>query len=170
VLKEQKHWNNWNRSVIAQARTHNISDVFDTEYKPTSELEATLFDQKQSFAYSMLNRVVMTDVGKSIVCDHEHDYDAQSVYCKLVAHTKTWTAAELACDKLLDYLTTSKLDSRWRGTTEGCILHWKDQLRQLEEMRPAEQRMSNGIKRRMLESAVHGVESQVKTVNGICIA
>ena len=29
VLQDDKHWNNWNRSVILQARAHDVSDVFD---------------------------------------------------------------------------------------------------------------------------------------------
>jgi Reverse transcriptase (RNA-dependent DNA polymerase) len=169
LLKEQKHWNNWNRSVIAQGRAHDIGDIFNPEFVPASEEEKQLFDAKQSFAYSMLNRAVMTDVGKSIVREHEHDYDAQAVYSKLLKHAKLSTTAELSCDQLLGYLTTAKLDSRWRGTNEGFILHWKDQLRQLEDMRPKEQRMNDGLKRRMLEAAVTNVDSlrNVKTIDNI---
>ena len=80
TLKDQKHWNNWNRSVIAQAHAHDISEVFDTNYIPSNEVEANLFQQKQIFAYSVLNKCVMTDQGKSYVREHESDFDAQSVY------------------------------------------------------------------------------------------
>ena len=52
TLKDQKHWNNWNRSVITQARAHDISEVFDTSYTPIPGEEA-LFEQKQIFAYSV---------------------------------------------------------------------------------------------------------------------
>jgi len=33
VLNENKHFNNWNCSVISQARAHDISDVFDTSVR-----------------------------------------------------------------------------------------------------------------------------------------
>ena len=50
TLKDQKHWNNWNQSVIAEARAHDISEVFDTNYIPSNEVEASLFQHKQIFA------------------------------------------------------------------------------------------------------------------------
>jgi len=93
VLKDDKHWNNWNRSVISQARAHDVSDVFEPTYVPSTIDGATLFKEKQSFVYSMFNRCVQTDSGKSIVRDHEENYDAQAVYRKLEHHAKMSTKA-----------------------------------------------------------------------------
>ncbi len=76
TLKEQSHFNNWNRSVIAQARAHDISEVFDLNYSPTTAEDIELFTQKQSFAYSVLNRCLLTDQGKAFVREHEADYNA----------------------------------------------------------------------------------------------
>jgi hypothetical protein len=159
VLKEQKFWNNWNRSVIAQARAHDISEVFDLNYRyPLNDPDAMLlFDQKQSFAYSVLNKCVLTDQGKSFVREHEGDYDAQAVYRKLVAYAQTSTAAELAKDQLIEYVTTTKLDSRWRGSTEGFLLHWREQFRLLEEMLPTSQLYDPFVKKRMLEASVRPI-------------
>jgi len=98
VLKDDKHWNNWNRSVISQARAHDVSDVFDRTYVPSTIDGATLFKEKQSFVYSMFNRCVQSDSGKSIVRDHEENYDAQAVYRKLEHHAKMSTKAQLAKD------------------------------------------------------------------------
>jgi hypothetical protein len=39
----------WNRSVISQARAHDVSDVFDTGYTPETEEEKQLFKAKQEF-------------------------------------------------------------------------------------------------------------------------
>jgi hypothetical protein len=101
VLKDDKHWNNWNRSVISQARAHDVSDVFDRTYVPSTIDGATLFKEKQSFVYLMFNRCVQTDSGKSIVRDHEENYDAQAVYRKLEHHAKMSTKAQLAKDTLM---------------------------------------------------------------------
>ena len=49
----------------------------------------------------MLNKVVMMDQGKSLVHEHEKDYDVQAVYHKLVDHISKSTAAELAKDLLI---------------------------------------------------------------------
>ena len=111
TLKEQSHFNNWNRSVIAQARAHDISEVFDLNYSPTTAEDIELFTQKQSFAYSVLNRCLLTDQGKAFVREHEADYDAQAVYIKLIAHAKVSTSAELTKDQLIEFLTLTKLDS-----------------------------------------------------------
>ena len=83
TLKEQSHFNNWHRSVIAQARAHDISEVFNLTYSPTTADDIELFNQKQSFAYSVLNRCLLTDQGKAFVREHEADYNAQAVYTKL---------------------------------------------------------------------------------------
>jgi len=65
-LNDDKHFNNWNNSVISQAHAHNVSDVFDTGYTPETEEEKQMFKAKQEFVYSMFNQCVQTDTGKSI--------------------------------------------------------------------------------------------------------
>ena len=98
----------------------------------------------------MLNKCVLTDKGKSFVREHEKDSDAQVVYRKLLDHANKSTSAELAKDNLIQYLTTVKLDLHWTGTMEGFILHWREQMRQLEEMLPIEQHYYPEVKKRML--------------------
>ena len=40
-LKDHRQWNNWKRTVLAQAHAHDIQDVFDPNYTPaTPEAEA----------------------------------------------------------------------------------------------------------------------------------
>jgi hypothetical protein len=172
VLKDDKHWNNWNRSVISQARAHDVSDVFDRTYVPSTIDGATLFKEKQSFVYSMFNRCVQTDSGKSIVRDHEENYDAQAVYRKLEHHAKMSTKAQLAKDTLMTDLTTSKLDSSWRGTNEGFILMWKEKMRLFEDMTPNNHRYAPEIKRSMLENSVSLVAklNSVKDISNQVVA
>ena len=67
--------------------------------------------EKQEFVYSVFNRCVQTHTGKSIVRKHDHDYNAQAVYTKLVQQATTSTKAKLSRDKLVIELTTSLLDS-----------------------------------------------------------
>jgi hypothetical protein len=86
VLNDNKHFNNCHHSVISQARAHNVSDVFDSDYTPKTEEEKQLFKAKQEFVSSMFNRCVQTNTGKSIVRSHKANFDAQTVYSKLV-HT-----------------------------------------------------------------------------------
>jgi hypothetical protein len=134
VFKDDKHFNNWNRSVLSQARAHDVSDVFNSRFVPSTAESILLFKAKQEFVYSVFNRCVQTDTGKSIVREHDHDYNAQAVYTKLVQQATTSTKAKLSCDKLVIELTTSLLDSTWRGTHEGFVLMWKEKMRLLEDM------------------------------------
>ena len=69
MLKDQKHWDAWNRSLVTQAKAHDVHEVLDLSYAPPDgDQEAKdLFDQKQIFVYSVLNKCVMTDQGKSFV-------------------------------------------------------------------------------------------------------
>ena len=69
TLQDQKHWNSWNRTMIAQARTHDVSEVFDRNYVPlaTNAKAVELFQQKQGFIYIILNKCVLTNKGKEYV-------------------------------------------------------------------------------------------------------
>ena len=107
--------------MIAQACAHDISEVFNINYSPANQDDIALFNEKQSFICSVHSKVVMTDQGKSFVQEHEKDYDAQAEYRKLVDHAGKSTAAELAKDSLVEYLTMSKLNSCWNGTMEGSF-------------------------------------------------
>ena len=124
--------------MIAHACAHDVSEVFDVNYSPTNQDDIALFNEKQSFIYSVLNKAIMMDQGKSFVREHEKDYNAQAVCRKLVDHANKSTATELAKDSLIEYLTMTKRDSRWHGTMEGFILHWHEQMHLLEDMLPPE--------------------------------
>jgi hypothetical protein len=51
TLKDDKHFNNWNRSVLSQARAHDVSDVFDSTFVPSTSESVLLFKAKQEFVY-----------------------------------------------------------------------------------------------------------------------
>ena len=123
ILKDQNQWADWNCAVISQARAQDVQEVFNITYWPTTHEETQLFDQKKSFVYAVFKKVVQTN-RKSYVREHEDDYDAQEVYHKLLYFAKVSTKSEFTKDKLVEFITTAKLDSRWKGTSEGFILYW----------------------------------------------
>ena len=61
--------------------------------------------------YSIFNRVLKTDKGKSFVRQHEDDYDAQGVFSKLKEYYTNSTKAALEALKLLSYITSIRIDS-----------------------------------------------------------
>jgi hypothetical protein len=172
VFKDDKHFNNWNRSVLSQARAHDVSDVFNSRFVPSTAESILLFKAKQEFVYSVFNRCVQTDTGKSIVREHDHDYNAQAVYTKLVQQATTSTKAKLSRDKLVIELTTSLLDSTWRGTHEGFVLMWKEKMRLLEDMTSSQYHYADEVKLSMLQNAVSLVSklSQIRDINDNLVA
>jgi hypothetical protein len=48
ILKDDKQWDGWNRSHIAQARAQGMEDVMNSTYKPTTTEDKALFAVKQT--------------------------------------------------------------------------------------------------------------------------
>ena len=93
----------------AKKRVISFSDeVLNPDYLPTNHDENLLFQQKQSFMYSVFNRCILTDVGKTFVRQFEKSYDVQAVYQKMVEHANKSTAANLNIEKLVEQLTTTR--------------------------------------------------------------
>ena len=86
VCKEQRQWNNWNCSFIAQDHVHDCREVCDGSHAPSSLAEMALLKEKQSFAHAVSNKAMRTDRGKAFVPKHESNLDAQKIYEKLMKH------------------------------------------------------------------------------------
>jgi len=85
---------------------------------------------------------------------HSDDRDAQLVYKELLAHAHDSSAAVIEVTKYTDFLTNSRLDSTWRGTTAGYVAHWRQQLRNYEQLVPSSEYYNDSVKKRMLSTAV----------------
>ena len=164
VFKEDKQWDSWKRSTISTARAHGCEDVFNPTYTPQGAAARELFNEKQKFIYSVFESVLKTDMGKYFVRQHESDYNAQAIFRKLKQHALSSTQASLDSSTLLTYLTSARLDSKWRGTAHAFILNWCDKLRTYEDMLPIGDHFSEGVKLNLLQNTVAGVDelNQVK--------
>ena len=158
TLKDEKFNDSWHRSFMTQARAQDVDKVLDESYVPGTQEEQDLFAEQQKYLYAVLESRVLTDVGKSFVRLHENDYDAQAVYSKLKAHHLKSTKAMIDSSAILSYVTSARLgNGEWKGTTEGFILHWQDQVRLYERQVLTSDHFSDGQKRIMLENAVHNI-------------
>ena len=159
VLKDENYNDSWHRSFVTQAIAQDVANVLDAQYVPITSEEIDLFKAQQKYVYSILEAKVQTDMGKMIVRDHEHDYDAQSVYRKLMQHHLTSTKASMKSSLLLSYITSAKLGNNgdWKGTTENFILHWQNQVRLYERQVPKSDHFSDMLKKVMLENCVHPI-------------
>ena len=136
ILKDEKYYDVFHRSFKATAMTQELSDVCDPNFKPKSgdPHEQQLLTEKQSFVYAVLLKTLQTDYGRSLVREHKNDKDAQQILYELHQHH---TASELSRAEVLrltTYVANLKLTDNWRGTTTQFLIHFKEQLRLLEQL------------------------------------
>ena len=83
-----------------------------------------LFQQKQYFMYSVFNKVLQSDTGKTIVRKYAPTLDAQSVWKEFETHMST---------------SSKGLNERHRWhayVSKQFVLHFHEQFRQLDELTP----------------------------------
>ena len=165
TLKDERFNDQWHRSFVNQARAQDVSEVLDSNYKPTTPDEKDLFIEKQKYVFAVLESKVLTDKGKSIVRQYEATFDAQLAYKGLVDHHLKSTKAMIDSASILSYITSSKIgQSDWQGTAESYIINWQNQVRLYERQVPESDHFSDLQKRIMLQNAVNDIEElrQVK--------
>jgi len=119
---------------------------------PSTPAEKDLFAEKQKYMFAVFERTLLTDVGKSLVRNHEDDADTQEVYKAVVDYYHKSTKSSLDSADLLSYITSICLSSGlWKGPTHSFILHWQDQVRMYEKQVPVMQHFSSG------QNALHPV-------------
>ena len=107
--------------------------MLDPGYSPTHPEEVALFRENQKFMHSEFHKVLHIDIGKNHVREHEHDFNAQEIFKKMmIFYTKSTKTRENETE-ILSYITSDKLDS-WKITSESFILNWQDQTRLYESL------------------------------------
>ena len=76
-MKDERY--SFSRSLYITVKSHECDEVLDPEYTP-SYSEKDLFEAKQILMFSVLDKHVLTDMGKTIVRKYVHTTDAQSVW------------------------------------------------------------------------------------------
>jgi hypothetical protein len=158
TLKDDKYHNIWHQSFKNKDTAQAVSEVLDDGYVPIAPDDIAFFQEKQKYLYAVLESKVLTDRGKALIHDHEHDFDAQKVYQKLEAHHLRPTKAKMESSVILSYITTSLLgEGTWNGTTKSFIINWQNQVRLFKKHVPPSDHFSEGQKRIMLQNAVNGI-------------
>ena len=78
--------------------------------------------------YTVFLQTLLTNDTKKIVRDHEATRDAQAIYTALRKFVQDSPDATIFVNELTQFLTTDKLDRRWRGTTKGYLTHWDQKM------------------------------------------
>jgi len=156
TLKDESLNDAWHRSFVNQARAQDVEEVLNEDFKPATEDEKELFEEKKKYVYAVLESKVQTDRGRALVRDYEETYDAQAAYAALKRHHLQSTRAQMDSSIILSYITTARFgDGTWRSTAESFVIHWQNQVRLYERI--SGDTFPDKQKRVLLENAVHGV-------------
>ena len=79
------------------ADTHGTSNILNSTFVPlaTDPNAVALFKAQQRFIFAVWESKIKTDMGMSIVWNHEVDHNAQAIWCELTAHQTTSTAGSI---------------------------------------------------------------------------
>ena len=108
-----------------------------------------LFRLKNDFMYSVFNKCILSDMGKTIVRKHLDNMNA--------THMTTFSKGKAEKRRLHTYVTTTVLDKSWKGTTEQFILLFNEQFRQLDEVSPHDKSLPYTTRLTLLQTAVHNI-------------
>ena len=154
-IKDERHFDNWQRSFLATVRSHRIENVFNPAYVPTTTEDRLLFQEQLKFAYTVLDATLKTDMGKALVRKYENTFDAQKIWQEFVADARDSTKAQIVSSDILAYITSAKYDSTWKGTSNSFILYWINKVREYETfINDPTEKFSSNQKLAMLQNTV----------------
>ena len=133
TLKHKRYIDSFSRSLYVTTKSHECEDVLDPEYTPSNSGKE-LIEAKQVFMFSVLDKHLLTDMGKTIVRKYVHTTDAESVWKEFQEHRKSSSKGASKKRRVTRYVPNTLLDDNYKGTTEQFVLHFNEQFRQLEEI------------------------------------
>ena len=137
TLKNEKYYESFQRSVLVNARAHACEENLQPTFRLRSDGDRLeLFRLKDDFMYSVFNKCLLSDMGKTIVRKHLDNMNAQLVWEEFVTHMTTSSKGEAGKRRLHTYVTTTVLHKYWKGTTGQFILHFNEQFRQFDGVSP----------------------------------
>ena len=157
TLKDERYLDGFSRSLYITAKSHECEQVLDPDHTPTNA-EKDLFEAKQIFMFSVLDKHLLTDIGKTIVRKYVHTTDAQSVWNNFQDHIKSSSKGASEKRRLTQYVTNTTLDDNYKGTTEQLVLHFNEPFRQLEEISYPSEHFPPQINLQLLQNAVKPID------------
>ena len=156
TLKDEKYYESFKRSVLVTVRAHDCEEIVQPTFRPRGDADSLeLFRLKNDFMYSVFNKCLLSDMGKTIVRKHLDNMNAQRVWEEFATDMTTSSKGKAEKHQLHTYVTTTVLDKSWKGTTEQFILHFNELFRQLDEVSPLEESLPYTTRLTLLQTPVH---------------
>ena len=90
TLKDEKYYESFKRSVLVTARAHDCEEILQPTFRPRGDADSLeLFRLKNDFMYSVFNKCLLSDMGKTIVRKHLNNMNAQRVWEEFATHMTT---------------------------------------------------------------------------------
>ena len=128
IFKIDIYYDTFRRSFLAIIKAQGLYDVAESDFDPDDgdHHEQELFQEKQSFVYSVLVSPLQTDKGRELV--KEFEGDARSILSKLHDYHTQSNVAQHEVATLTTYITNLSLTDSWKGTSKQFLSHFKEKL------------------------------------------
>ena len=157
-LKDERYFDGFKRSLFIVTKSHECNEVLDPTYTPGTEPEQKeLFEDKQTFMFSVFDANLQTDMGKTIVRRYLTTTDAQAVWRELSEHMRISSKGASEKRRLTQYVPNTVLDDNLKETTEQFMLHFNEQFRQLDEISDDSEKIPPTVKLALLQTAVRSI-------------
>ena len=111
ILRDHKCFQALERNLLVTATTHDCEELLDGDYKPDNNIDSKeLFIQMKYFMYSVFNKVLQSDMSKTIVRKHTSTLDAQSIWREFESHMSTSSNILNERHRLHPYVSTIVYD------------------------------------------------------------
>ena len=107
---------------------HGCKNIISNIYVPSNFDKLLLFEEQNKFMYNVFLTIIQTHLGRHFFRQHEHSQDAQSVWRDYIGYMRTLTQADIVIKDLMTALTSMRLDSNYKWTTQEFIVNWLDLL------------------------------------------
>ena len=158
----------WHASTVAALRAHGLGDLLNPYYHPDPNDAHAMsdWDNKNAFAFMMLDQRVLTNTGKRIVQSHRQTGNAQAVFRDLADEARTSTHAALSASDILGRLTSIRYDSRGSKTAMTFITDFETMIDRYNELQTAADMTLTGLlTKTLLQNAVADVNMLLDVSN-----
>ena len=154
IFKNDLHYDTLQRSFWATIKAQGLYDVADPDFDPDDgdQYNKQLFEEKQSFVYSVLVTSLQTDKGREWV--KEFEVDVRTIISKLHHYHTESNVAQHEVVTLTTYITNLNLTDSWVGTTRQFLCHFKEKLRLLDSLVPDTDKIPETVIITFLQRAV----------------
>ena len=125
VLQSDEQYPTWRNNLQATLYAHQLQIVLAMDFVPRTQQEHDSFWSINYWVYMVLTHIVKTVDGKGIVYTQRFTYDAREVLHQLHAHYTVSTAGVINAQRIMEWLTTAKLDSGWTKPYTDWLLMWE---------------------------------------------